>query len=298
MKQKKTVNIFRRNLGYPAFNKTADENTVLHSSSEYNQQGLLLEQKVFDADGNLFEYVLNAYNENGFLVSEKYIAGDVETTEEKSYQRNENGLILSEFKHYADGSIDTTKYEYDSQFRIISMHTFDEEGDLETKEVFEYQGEYLKKKEVYDNLDNLLLREEIKVDEQGNTREVIRWDDESDETTRAIFLYNNAGLKVEEQKFDEEGTLVDHIKFIEDESGRVMSIVEQGQTKETRTHFQYDEQGNQILQVVVNAENKEIVRVERKFNEDNEMIYSNVFVDGEGRSLNQHYEVVVEYTYF
>ncbi|MDP2424517.1 MAG: hypothetical protein U1C46_01315 [Bacteroidales bacterium] len=299
MTQKKTTAIYRRNLLH-GLNQTVDSEADAspYSYTEYDQKGNVLEQKLFGPDGKITEHFLDDYGMNGFLIREKYTAGDDETTEEKSYERNENGLILKEYKHYADGSVDTTTYRYDSQHRIISKITVNDEDEPEMKELFGYRGDFLAIHEVFDAEDNLLSSEEFSYDEHGNAISRVRWDSESDETLHILITYTDAGRKKEESVFDEEDNLLENNTFDEDGKGRLIRLVEQTQGKNTTTHYEYDDQGNMVLQAMTNNAGDEVLKVVRCFNENNELTYSEVFIDGEGRMLSQHYEVELVYTYY
>lgn len=297
MSTRKSVALYRKNLHLSAGN-SKDQEHWLYSQSEFDKNGNLTEQTVYSQSGSMMERTVNEYNEKGFLIREKYFVDEGSASEEKSYERNENGLIVKEFMHYADGSFDTTVYNYDSQSRITTMITTNDEGEIEKVVIHEYRDDFLVSIRVLDGEETLLKLDEYKYDEKGNSVEHKRVDSENNEESFTVTIYNNHGRKQEETVFDEDGDILSQTFYEEDEKGRLNTIREEGVEKNLLITFSYDEHGNATRQEETDGEGKQLVLVQREFDEHNNMTRSEVYVDGQGLTLPQHYEILFEYSFY
>lgn len=297
MPQRKSIALYRKNLLAMPGNKMQHE-AWLYSHSEFDSKGNLSEQSVYTQDGILVERIINEFDANGFLIREKYLADADETSEEKSFQRDDKGLVLKEFKHYNDGSFDTTTYEYDNQYRIISKVTMNDEGEIEQKILNEYRDDFLVKTQTFDGENNLVQLDEFKYDEKGNSVEHKKIDNESGTNAFIVTSYNHHGRKKEEITYDEDGDIINETSYTEDEKGRLLNIIEEGSEKDVAIKFTYDEQDNIIHQEELSNQGKQLVSVKREFDKENNLMRSEVYIDGQGQTLPQHYEVIIEYTFY
>ncbi len=297
MPQRKSIALYRRNLKL-SDNKQPEQEYWLYSYSEFDPQGNLTEQSVYAQSGAMLERTSREFDSNGFLQREKLFIEDEEPSEEKSYERNDEGILLKEFKHYTDGSYDTIVYNYDSQHRIISRITSDDEDDVEEKLINEYNGDFLVRTQIFDGDDNLLRSDEFKYNELGNSVEHKKIDNERGEVSHVVISYNSNGRKLKEVQLDEDGDEISETLYDEDESGRLLNVAESSAEKNTETRFEYDERGNAISQVEMDAEEKQLLVVEREFDELNNIVRSEVFVDGQGRTPDQYYEIKFDYQFY
>jgi hypothetical protein len=297
MAKRKSIALYRKNL-LALQNSDKEHEFWLYSHSEFDHKGNLTEQSVYSQDGALVERTVNEYNENGFLVHEKFFIEEFEPSEEKTYERDENGMVIRELKHYIDGSVDVTTYNYDSQQRIISKITLNDEGETEQKVINEYRNDFLASTRILDGDGNVLKLDEFKYDEKGNSVEHKRFDADSGDDVFVVTHYNSHGRKLEEIGYDEEGDEVSKTLYSEDQNGNLLSIIEESPHRDVVIKFSYDERGNAILQEEVDNEGRQLVSVKREFDPENNLVRSEVYIDGQGRTLPQHYEIKFEYTFF
>jgi hypothetical protein len=297
MPQRKSIALYRKNL-LALKNSTEPHELWLYSQSEFDPKGNLTEQSVYTQSGSLVERTIKDYDEKGFLLREKYFAEAGEQSEETSYERDENGLVVKELKHYIDGSFDTTTYNYDSQHRILLKITVNDEGEVEQKVVNEYRDDFLLKTSLFDCEGNLIRQDEFKYDEKGNSVEHKRVDNESGEDAFIVTTYNSNGRKKTEISYDEDGDIINQTTYFEDENGQLLSIVEEGSEKNLVIMFTYDERGNTIHQEELDNEGRQLVSVKREFDDDNNLVRSEVYIDGQGLTLPQHYEISFEYKFY
>jgi YD repeat-containing protein len=297
MPQRKSVALYHRNLKL-SDNKQPLQEYWLYSYSEFDTRGNLTEQSVYAQSGALLERTSREFDGNGFLKREKFFIEDEEPSEEKSYERNDDGILLKEYKHYTDGSHDTIVYNYDSQHRIISRITSDDEGEVEEKLINEFNGDFLVRTQIFDGDDNLLRSDEFSYNEQGNSVEHKKIDNESGELSVVVTTYNSNGHKLKETHLDEDGDEISETNYMEDEAGRLLSLTEKSAEKTTETRFEYDERGNAVSQVETDEEGNELIVVDREFDDENNILQSEVFVSGQGRTPDQFYEIKFEYQFY
>lgn len=297
MPKKKSIALYRKNL-FKLKNADVKMKQWLYSQSEFDQRNMLTEQSVYAQDASLVERTIKEYDDNGFLLREKYFIEDNELSEEKSYERDEQGLLLRELKHYIDGSYDTTTYQYDSQHRIVDKIISNDEGEVEQKLINEYRGDYLVKTQVFDGDGKMLWADEFKFDEDGNSVEHKWIDNEKGSNSYMVSSYNSSGQKKEETSYDEDGEIVKQTFYEENEHGKLLTITEESSEKNVVIRFVYDEHGNAISQEEIDDQGRQLVLVKREYDQDNNLVRSEVFIDGLGKSISQHYELVVEYQFY
>lgn len=297
MGQKKKISVYRRELtGH--HRHAGKDNPWLYSETCYDSKGNVIEQTTFTDTGEVIERIVREYNAFGFIKSEKFIAGDQEFSEEKNYERSENGLILTEYRHFADGSLDTTRYTYDSQHRIVEKLTTNDEGEIEQREQLLYRNDFLIEHTITDGEGNVQRNEKLEYDEVGNTVVHRIYDADRNELRIKEIDYNKSGRKTAERIYNEDEQLLERTTYEEDETRRLSSMTEESSRGKRITKYTYDSSGNTIIQEEYNEEGQQLVMVEREYNENGDPTRSTVFIDGEWRAISQHYEVVFEYEYY
>lgn len=271
--------------------------SYLASQTDYDTESRVIMQCSYSASGGVVEKTVFEYDANGRLVHELYYTGEPEPAEENSYEYDEKGKVCREFKHYIDGSKDTTDYAYDDSGKLIEKVTVDEEGETELREVFGYEGGLLVNHVISDGEDNTVVSEEFGYNEKGQVLLQIRDDNETGEFFKLVVEYNESGRKVSEKIYDEEDELVETTWFDEDENGRVIQTVEENSLRRHEKHFFYDDQGNGLGYEEINEDGDKVVVVEHQLGEHKHPVASMVFVHGAGRSPGQHYELKYEYVW-
>ncbi len=296
MPQRKYTALYKRDLK-PGKSDAEQQEYWLHSHSEFDPKGNLTEQTVYDNHGAVLERVVKEYDTNGLLIHEQFFLDNNDPSDEKTYERDENGMLIREIKHYLDGSYDTITYFYDSSNRITRTVTMNDEGEAEQEMINEYRDDFLVRSRVTDGEGNLLQINEFVFHEQDNSVGHKRIDNESGDESHILTHYNSNGRKQSEIFYDEEGHMIGQTLYEEDEQGRLTKISEEG-IKNSFTNFVYDENGNAVLQQEYDGAGNLVTSVKRKFDSNNNLIYSNVVIEGQGRNLPQHYEVRLEYAFY
>lgn len=267
----------------------------LASQTDYDTDGRVVLQCSYSASGAEVEKTVYEYDQKGRLIHELYYTGEPDPAEENSYEYDDQGKICKEYKHYIDGSKDTTDYSYDANGKLIEKITVDDEGETELREIFQYEGDLLVNHVISDMEGNPLISEEFGYNEKGQIVMQVRDDNETGEYFKLLVEYNESGRKVSERIFDEEDELVETTWFEEDENGRVIQTVEENSLRRHEKHFFYDDHGNGIGYEEVNQNGDKVVVVEHQLGDHTHPVASMVFVHGAGRTPGQHYELKYEY---
>ena len=94
-----------------------------HYFSEVDREGRILKEIKYNREGEFEEMIGYAYDPQGLLIEESYYPLENELAEVKKIERNEAGQILRTFKHYQDGSVDTTVFEYDGDRKSTRLNS-------------------------------------------------------------------------------------------------------------------------------------------------------------------------------
>lgn len=297
MGQIKKILVYRRELAQ--HHRDVPKNSPwLFSQTCYDPKGNITDQATYADTGEIIERIIKECDTAGFVSNEKYYTGDEELSEEKSYERNENGLIITEYRQFADGSLDTTRYTYDNRYRIVEKLTTNDEGEVEQREQLSYRDDFLMEHTITDGDGNLLRSEKFEYDEAGNSIIHRIYDGHRDELRIKETDYNPSGRKATERIYDKDENLLERTTYEESEDGRLSSMIEETSRGKRISKYTYDTAGNTIIQEEFNDQEEQVVLVEREYNENGDPIRSTVFIDGEGRMLSQRYEVVFEYEFY
>lgn len=296
----KTISIYRRNI--PADTPSGggpDAEKLLVSTAEYDAvlAKPVLETQ-YDAEGMAEQQTRYSYDESGFLIREVLTDASGEVLEEKSFEPDEQRRVRREFRHYADGSFDTLAYWYDDAGLVVKKVLSDDEGTIETTETFEYTDGLLVREAVYDGEEDLVSESTYVYDEDGlldgkETRHL--YDGIS---LRQEYIYNDAGHREAILSYDSDGALVGRVLLTLDEKGRPTGVEEEDKQRKNQTSLQYDDRGHIVFQEEVDMRGELVSRVERTYDDQGLLLRSEVTARNPLRGINQHYEVIHEYSFF
>ncbi len=113
--------------------------------SEFDPEGRLLKEIHYNRNGEFEEMTELQYDDRGRLVHEAYYPAENELAEEKSHQWTEEGRMEKTLKHYLDGSVDTSVYEYNDLGQVTRIVTTSDDGEVDQVETMEWvNGELVK----------------------------------------------------------------------------------------------------------------------------------------------------------
>jgi antitoxin component YwqK of YwqJK toxin-antitoxin module len=92
--------------------------------------------------------------------------------------------------------------------------------------------------------------------------------------------------------------LVEKTTYELDEKGRLIKIVDENQYGKSIIQLGYDENGNIIKQEEYDQDKNLLNRVYRRYDKNNNLIESDVFIDGRGERMSQKYVIRYKYEYY
>ena len=263
----------------------------------FDVQGNVAEHIQYLPDGSVEDRVTNSYSTEGKLTEEVLYDPDGEIAERRTMEYSENGNLLKEVKHYLDGAQDIITYRYDGAGHLLEKIFGDNSGWIEKREVFTFEGDKLTAVKEFDE-DNTLLKEvTFTYDADGNLEESSE-SPTRDMSGRKVSIYNINALPEVIKYYGESGSLIARHTYEYNEKGQVTDIKEETQSGISSSHTEYDENGHAIVMEDRSANEELNHRIERTFDGEGNLLISHVFINGQGRNLNQHYLERIEYTFF
>lgn len=266
-----------------------------YSYTEFDKNGNVILEVRYNKNGGIEEKYVNNFNELGQLIEEIIYLSDDEIAQHKTFEYNENGNVVKAHKHYQDESKDTISYRYD-EGRLVEKITADSEDEMEAKEELKYDGSRLMSRKVYE-YDELVLDESYDYDEAGNLIEQTKWTTE-EQDSKYYNLFNEKGNLIKTLTSSIKDELLAKSEYYYDEEGLLEKIEEETIHGKNITSLEYDENNNSIKQIEKNQHGEINNEAERKYNENQDVVEAEVFVNFHGMGINQHYILKYDYQYF
>lgn len=296
----KAITIYRKDIpeGEMAEGRPEAEPLIVSSTAYHAQWNKPVLEVQYNQEGDMEQQTRYEYDAEGFLIREVLTDGHGEVLEEKSFEPDEKLRIKKEFRHYADGSFDTLEYWYDDAGHVVRKILTDDEGDVESKEVFEYRDGLLIKEKTFGVEDALLAEIDYIYDDEGILDEKIIHQLDEDHYIRQEFSYNESGYRDAILGYNRDGELVERILFSLDDKGRPVSIEEENKRKKNRIRLEYDESDLLVFQEEFDMKGELVSRVRRQYDANGLLLSSEVTARNPLLGRQQHYEVVHQYEFF
>lgn len=299
-KKIKSLSVYQKNL---ILKSSADDSPgsreYLLSRSLYEPvHGKLSEEAQFNPDGEMEQVMRYDYDANGFLTSEELVDGEGNVLEKRSFEPDEQGRIAREFIHYADGSADRIEYSWDEKGRVEKKERFDDEEELETTEVFEFEGDLIVREAVLGSDGEILSETLYSYLEDGQLEEMVVSKPEEDTWFRKMYRYNEAGVREAVTTYDQGGQPVERVVFEHDEHGRPVQVVEENRREKNTLHMEYNERGDIVFQEEYDLNGELTNRIERTYAADGLLLESHVVVRNLQRNVSRNYSLRHEYSFF
>ena len=283
---------------FPAGDQHPGE-ALLHRTTDFHPEWARpIAETQYDSKGNIEQVVEYAYDGHGFLIREFLKESDGEVVEERSFEPDEQQRLKKEFRHYADGSFDVTEFFYDENGRVVKKILSDDEGEVERVEEFEYQDDKPLLEKAVDGEGNLLLEVGYLYDDKGLLEEVHAENPEEGGSYQKVHAYTPEGNRKSTLVYDPEGELVERYLFEVDEKGHPATVVEETKTKKNTIRMEYDAQGHVVLQEEHDLNGELVNRVERRYDQQGNLLESRVVFRNPRLGLLQEYSVFQQYDFF
>ncbi len=279
-------------------NEVVEQEGVRHEFTEYNKNALLTSEIKYDHNGMMIDRIEKKFDDKDKVLEEILFDENNELVERRTFERNENGKIVLGFLHYLDGSVDTTTYIYNENGDLIEKTIRDSDGDSDGREVFTYNNGKRATEESFDENNELITKNRYLFNDRGHLMEVSNWTADEGMMLRTVNKYDENGDVERILRYDIENNLIEKSIYELDDKARVVKIIEEDQYKKVETHIEYDADGNVIEQQQLNSEGEINHRIVRKYDNENNVIESEVAVNGHGVDISQHYLMRYEYEFF
>ncbi|NLF43100.1 MAG: hypothetical protein GX587_10425 [Bacteroidales bacterium] len=294
-KKIKKIVITRKDLVLQNINSNElSEVTRPHLSQEYDPENHLIEEIVFNREGDIEQIQRYVYHDNK-LMEELSLDENNEVVERKTYEYSDQGILQKEFIHYSDGFFDTLTYYYDEKGQVSKKILIDSDEEPESVEIFEYKEKNLISHQIFDGNENLLFKKTQAFNDNNNPIEIIEEDLETGSYFKKTYEYDNEGHQLENQTFNKKDDLIERAVFFYNEKGNLTEVIEENQKGKNHTFMEYDEKGNLLYQEEKNSDDILKGRVERTYNEDNLVVESHVYSHHYGLGPDINY--LISYTY-
>ena len=275
--------------------KELEESGYKYAYSEFDKNENKISEIRYTIEGEIEEKYINKFDENGYLYEEMNYISDDELAEHKTYERDKKGNVVNAFKHYQDGDKDTIKYLRDESGKLLEKITIDSFNEEEAREVIEYKNDKVSSRKIFE-YDELVLEESYDYNDNGNMIEHNKWSIEQ-EDAKFLTIYNPNGTIKKALRHNSKDELISKAEYTYNED-RLTCIEEESQYGKNKTVIEYDEGGNPIVQTERNNKNEINNIAKRKYNENNDITETEVFIDFHGRGINQKYLLKYSYEYF
>ena len=274
------------------------ENKYQVSYLEMDERGNIVEDKVFDSEENIENFIKRIFNEDNKLVEESFFDDfDDQAYEIRQFVYDEKGVLSSEKINYMEDS-EELHYIYSSEGKLLQKTATYSDGTSYVENEYEWENDNLIKL-VENEEDDLVLMKKMTYNEQGQLVELETIEYLSKDSNTEKYEYD--GDKLTKQSiFNYKGDLMTTVK------NRYEGDLLTEKTMENSVHFfkhlyKYDEQGRKIQESVLNRDDLVLTDYQTEYNDDglelNTKTYSLNIVDEE-KELILIEQQSYEYSFF
>ncbi len=248
-----------------------EDEPVLASITQYDEQGRVVEEVKYDLDGEVEEHHHYKYDNAGRVIEYKMEMPSDEVEESTRTTRNEKGFATCIQKFYGEDGGEKREFSYNHLDEIASILHFDEEGVLEQKEVFSYDDKKrLQKREVYSGNDKLEKSTVFNYGENEQLLEQIEYDDKNNLLSKVVFTYDEHGDEIKTLQTNSKGEKTNQIITQYDYLHR--PVIRKSSGFYTRiTNYAYDEKGNLTEESLSDENGMVITRSLHDYDENNRL---------------------------
>ncbi len=268
----------------------------IYNKTTYDLEGRTLSEMKYEADGSVEQHYGYVYNEQGVKIADRSWDDNGDLIDDMEYDVDADGKVQFAYKNYLDGSKDTITYRYDADGNLVEKELRTNEDELEMLEIFTYDGNNEILYESRNEENEVVFRKETIYNEQGNVREEKTWMAENDTTSRVVNQYDDDGQLNGVSSIDGNGNVIFNVSY-ERDGELITGVKEESPERKVMTKIVYDENGNPVAQEERNEKGELMSRIERKFDDEGNVIESEAILDTHGQGRNQHYVLKYEYEF-
>jgi YD repeat-containing protein len=267
--------------------------------SNFNEQGLLLEEKKYFDDQEIEEHHTYSYDEKGQLVLH-IISIPSDGIEERFVTvRNDKGSPVEITKLYGEEDGEKVIYNYNSNDLIVGVEHYDADSEHESSEVIEYDSSNRPTQKTIENhLEKSKQFFEFVYDESGNLIEQIEKDIDRKLVAHVFIKYDDKNREVETIQKNEAGKVISKTNFSYNEANQLTERFTVAYYTRV-TNFEYDESGR-LTEESVSDENGFVISRRRfEYEEGIQPTLETFYETDLSRSgKDEHFQFRYEHMYF
>ncbi|MDR1878787.1 MAG: hypothetical protein LBQ64_04400 [Bacteroidales bacterium] len=247
------------------YDDTIVENKHLISCVEMDKHGNNIEDKTFDAEGNIENYIKRIYNDNNVLIQEMFYSdSDSEPYEMRHFFYNENGTLISAKTKYMEDEI-TEKYNYSAEGNLLQKVIVYSNGFSYVEKEYEWEGN--KPVKITENEENDPISvQTISYDEQGRLIRIVTIEYVENDRRTEEYEYDG-DLVTKQSVFNHKGDLMTLVQNTYKNNLLIEKTIETG-SQFFKHRYEYDEKGNKTKESILNHEDTVLTEHITQYNED------------------------------
>lgn len=277
--------------------QTEPNSKLLTKELFFDEQGNVIKEITCNPPGIVDQTIESKYDTKNRLTEEACFDEDDEMLEKTMFFWDEENRKIKEEKHYLDGAFDTIIFTYNSNGDLIEKLQKDDDDEIEAKEIFVYQDKYL--------LEHLKYGEDEELEEKktflikdGKIASETHWESSEQIETKKEFRFTEDGSVEKELFYNAKGELVKKIEYLKYNKRFVLEFVEEDPYNKNTTKLVYDENDKIIRQEQVNRDGEVNHRIERIYDDNQQIVESLTFVNSKGQGVNLHFKEIHQYEYY
>ena len=199
------------------------EDRILSSYIEYDNQGNPILAINYLPDGDIESKTMSEFNDKGQLIHQRDYISEDEIGEDSKFIRNEKGELIRIDKSFADGSESVITHKRSEDKRNLEITTLDEDGELEEKEIYLFdKNDKMLEKEVYDYNNKLQEKYVNEYDEKGNLIKQTEYGKGGEFILESELTYDDEGNVIRQISYNRKRQITHKLLFTYDEKNRVV----------------------------------------------------------------------------
>ena len=275
--------IHKRQTTYERENTYSDkvrETTRLLSYMETDDRNNLVLDRSFNPEDGSMNTIRRKFDTQDRVLEECFMDGDEEEPyETRKYSYTEEGRTDSCEIRYLEDFV-TEKYRYNDAGKLLRKEIFYEDGSNYVEIECVWDGEHLMEEEEYSDTNELQSKKEYSYDDEGRIVKMVLYEPEPESSvvnrTTEMFTYCPQGVETQET-YNISDQLVVRRRFTYDAHGRREAVTIESASSFFKHLYGYDENGNCILDQMLNREDLVLNEKHTTFDEKGREIRIDVY---------------------
>jgi hypothetical protein len=262
------------------YNDQVEENTRLLSYMETDDRGNLVLDRSFNPDDGSMNTIRRQFDTEDRVTEEVFMDGEEEEIYETRHYFYTDGERVERCEiRYLEDFV-TEQYHYDENGKLTKKEIVYEDGSSYVETECRWEGNLLQEEKEYSDTDELQSRKAYSYDDQGRVTKLVLYEPEPDSSitnkTTEVLTYGPHGVETQET-YNISDQLVVRRRFTYDAQGRREAVTIESASSFFKHLYGYDENGNCILDRMLNREDLVLNEKHTTFDEKGQEIRIDVY---------------------